>query len=200
MGVEFRYYLIAKPNSFLPEARQLLLFLRKAEAGQWLQPQYAGWIAKRANGKRSRREALKLGEAAEAIAKQGESGIRMGWRLWRCDDEDIPYDLEIHLSFENYVYHVSESIASFGESVNCVKCSTRLDHELEMYLLEVRAIYAKCPRCGTPFDPSNIPATYTQGWTGEKSVLLGGATYRLALIIDNVPREEWAFFNLIPLS
>ena len=121
----------------------------------------------------------------------------MGWRLWQRD-EDIPYDLEIHLSPGNYVYHVSELIASFGESVNCVKCGTRLDHDSETYMFGVRAIYAKCPRCGTLFDPSNIPATYTHGWTGEKSLLLGGATYRLALIIDNVPREEWEHFQVDP--
>src|SRR5215471_12162700 len=195
MGVDYRYYLIPKARAFLPEASQVNSFLRQAEGDAWLRSRYPGCITKRAEGQKTRREAIKLENVPSVLTELWNSGIRMGWRLWRRD-HDIPYDLEIHASSLEYVYHTSETVDWFGDSVNCSQCGTRLDHEAATYMFGIAAIYANCPQCGRLFDPSDLPATYTHGWTGEKSVLPGGITYRFALVIDNVPPEEWENFQV----
>ena len=200
MGVDYRYYLIPRPNSFLPEPRQLATFLQASEAEQWLRPRYPGWIAKETEGRMPQRQPIALQDAAKAVEDQWSGGIRMAWRLWRRD-ADIPYDLEIHVSPRDYIYHTSETVDGFGglaSPVNCAICGTRLDFDAPIYLFGVNAIHASCPKCGTFFDPSEMPATYTDGWTGEKTLLLGGATYRFALLIDNVPPEEWQHFRVDP--
>jgi hypothetical protein len=197
MGVDHKYYLIPKPNSFVPEASQVTSFLHEAEADGWLRPRYPGWITRKAEGRKTRRDSIKLENAASEIKSSWNEGIRIGWRLWRRDD-DIPYDLEIHVSPPEYVYQTSETVGWFGDSVNCSQCGMQLDHDADSYLFGISSIHATCPRCGTLFDPSNLPATYTHGWTGEKSVLLGGTTYRFALVIDNVPPEEWVHFQVDP--
>jgi hypothetical protein len=197
MSVDFRYCLITKPNSFLPEARQVTSFLKQAEVDEWLRPQYPGWIARKVEGRKTQRQTIKLENALSLVTECWNSGIRMGWRLWRRDD-DIPFDLEIHVSPPDYVYSASEAVARFGETVNCSRCGTRLDHDATSYMFGTARIYAKCPQCDTFFDPSHLPAIYTHGWTGDKSVLPGGTTYRFALIVNNVPPEQWEAFQVDP--
>jgi hypothetical protein len=192
LGLEHRYYLIPRPNSFSPEMEQVQLFCEQAKR-EWLK--YPGWVAKADEKTILRRESIATANVTTILSELWRSGIRMSWPFLQRSG-GAQYDLEIHISSQDYIYHTSESIASFGKSVDCRQCSTRLDHgPLTDIFMEAR-IHAICPKCGTFFDPSEWPATYTDGWTGAKQMLLGGATYRFALMINNMPEEEQENFKV----
>jgi hypothetical protein len=197
MSLEHNHYVVPKPNSFTPDADQLLSFLHEAESCQRLRSQYPGWIAKSQTKSKIQRETIRFSNAADEVRKHWDCGIRMSWPVWWPNGE-VPYDLELHVSPEDYIYHISESVNPFGESVDCRQCGTRLDYEPQTYLFGTFAIHATCPRCGTFFDPSEWPVTYTEGWTGDKTTLLGGATYRFALILGNIPDDEQENFKVDP--
>lgn len=192
MGVEYRRYTIPRPNSFLPEASQLVSFLETA--AQWLR--YPGWVARRAEGMRLTRQGATVAEAIAMLDQLWGTGIRARWPF-RWPDREYAYDLEIQVSPRDYIHHISETVAPF-QSATCLKCGGQLSYDAENDIFQEGRIQAVCPRCGEFFDPSNLPATFTDGWTGEKSTQLGGATYRFALIIDNVPLEEWEHFRVDP--
>src|SRR5262249_46918075 len=193
MSVEYRRYTIPKPNSFQPDISQLACFLEEASR-QW--SFYPGWIAHRGEGMKLSRDGTMVASAIGALREHSASGIRARFPF-RWPGREYGYGLELHASAGEYVYHISETVAPF-ESTSCVKCGCRLDYQPAGNIFQERRIQPMCPRCGTSFDPSRLSTTYTHWLTGAKSALPGGATYRLALIIDNVPEEEWESFEVDP--
>lgn len=191
MSVEYRYYTIPRPNSFVPTVGQMTVFLEKASA-QW--KFYPGWIGECLEGLKLKRNGTTVAGAIGSLNDLLNADIRARFPF-RWPGRDHAYDLEIHVTPGDYVYHISETVAPF-ESTSCLKCRCRLDYGQEGDIFQERRIHALCPRCGTVFSPSGLSAIYTHWLTGFKSALPAGAVYRLALIIDNVPEEEWEHFEV----
>jgi hypothetical protein len=193
MSVEYKRYTIPTPNSFLPESNQVGCFLERASR-EWLV--YRGWIAKGAEGMKLGREGATVAEAVGLLDELWTLGIRAHFPF-RWPGREHAYDLELHASRSDYIYHISESVAPF-ESCPCLKCGYRLDYSEAGDIFQELRIRAVCPNCRVDFDPSILSTTYSDWLTGAKSRLAGGAAYRLALIVDNVPEEEWERFQADP--
>ncbi len=193
MSVEYRRYTIPRPNSFVPRIDQLATFLAEASRDWSL---YCGWVAKGAEGLKLRREGATAAEAIRLLNDLWKTGIRARFPF-RWPGREYAYDLEVHASPGDYIYHISETVAPF-ESIACLKCGCRLDYDSGSDIFQELRIQAVCPICDAAFDPSGLSTTYTHWLTGSKSALQGGTTYRLALIIDNVPQEEWETFKVDP--
>lgn len=112
-------------------------------------------------------------------------GLRYPLESLPCDDEDAYYEFQLHVS-QDYVYKCSEYIDPFDEPLFC-GCGADLTYDLpfnqDPFGVGTR-IAAKCPKCGTPFDPTDLPATARDLWTVDEYTLRGGLTYRFAVVID----------------
>jgi hypothetical protein len=104
--------------------------------------------------------------------------------------DDVYYDLEIHMGI-GYIYHVSENIAPF-DSVAC-QCGKSLEYfqyDDDDELIESAPAFTDfriqrtCPSCGALFRPQDKVTSIKDGWTGEASQLVGGATYLFAVVVD----------------
>lgn len=100
------------------------------------------------------------------------------------DAADCYYELQIHLG-RDFIYHVSEDIDPFDDPLVCV-CGESLEYDPPSGSDPFFAsrIARSCPRCGRAFDPSDLPCSGKDGWTGEALQIPGGATYRFALAVD----------------
>jgi hypothetical protein len=101
------------------------------------------------------------------------------------------YTLSMEIAAD-FVYRTFETIDRFGEQDTiCRQCRQQLcySHLYDPRVTDER-IYANCPHCGTPFDPSNLFAAGRDGWTGARRHYQGGATSRFAIVIGNHVPEE----------
>lgn len=215
MGVEYRHFLIPRPNSFKPSARQLAEFIASLSDGAWTyrpgtetfrrlvfdwppEAAISGVFATTPNGY----EVVPYPVAEEWLEQRDHHDLLLTWPVWNLAEAglryplkksqwppgDIYYDLEIHLS-PNYVYQASECIEPF-EEVICRECSEPLEESRPLladdfeYIFFTSRIPVQCPKCQAPFDPSKLTAVVVHGWTGERSRLPGGATYRFAVVVD----------------
>jgi hypothetical protein len=88
--------------------------------------------------------------------------------------EDPYYEVEVHAS-RDYVYHMSELIQPADATCECGECLEY--HQKEPEVFYAARIKTACPTCRKVFDPSSLPVTVRDGWTGENSIVLGGAIY-----------------------
>ena len=104
--------------------------------------------------------------------------------LPEMDHEDLYYEVQIHVAVD-YVYRMSELIAPF-EDTRC-SCGEELEFDAEsggrglFYQSRIRSV---CSACGQGFDPGTKVAEVADGRTGETRSVCGGATSRLAIVID----------------
>ena len=178
MGVEYRHYLIPKPNDFMPKPEDLERFIGRAAAENWV-------------------------PYDKPEVRRGGKDRILSWRIespaiaYPLAPVDVPpqdrtFEIQIHVS-SDFVYHASECIDPF-ESSACA-CGTQLDYDSEDELFTDLRLPVACPVCGKAFDPSDLPAAYRHPVTGEESLLRGGASYRFAIVIDCgkcVPSESKA--------
>src|SRR5262245_46119659 len=92
------------------------------------------------------------------------------------------------------------TIAPFDKPRTCEDCGRGLEFEspadefgATCGIFYSSRLHVRCPECGTPFDVTHLPAVFKNGRTGEKNVVLGGACYRFAIVIDCgkcIPEKE----------
>jgi hypothetical protein len=212
MGVEYRHYLIPRPNSFRPNGRQLAVLVESLAKDNWIA----------APGSDALRQMALLDEIAQDEADDGwarmwrrpgfasvphsltpewfeaqtscdlrlgfpvNHGDRIGLRYPLVNDagppEDPYYEIELHSSHD-YVHHVSELIEP---APTVCACGEPLEYypDLDHDVFYASRIKMQCPRCSAPFDPSSINVVVRDGWTGDKSLVRGGTIYRFAVVID----------------
>lgn len=184
MSVEYRYYLVPKPNSFLPTSSRLRNLLQRT-SDSWVR--HTAWLM-RSQGKRNvNRESVSLDEAIKEVSDRPLQEIRISLPFVQRKDENS-IDLEVHISSGAYVYHTSETVGPFKSSA-CKRCGAELVGD-RANIFQEPLILASCPRCGVRFDPSRMRAVRVDPWSGRKSVVVGGTTYRFALIFANVLLPE----------
>lgn len=211
MGVEYRRYLIPRPNTFRPASDATLSLVAALRRGGWIlgedspglaqmpfeqSSQYApakgrGYFAC-TTGRADSFEAP-LPELAQTFADRdlmivwpveslGASGLRHPL------DGDFPpdayYELQLHFA-RDFIYHTSELIDPFEPAPTCVRGHPlEIDPESDEDPFYASRLAARCPACGAAFDPSRLVATGRNGWTHAAVKLQGGAAYRFALVVD----------------
>lgn len=218
MGVEYRRYLIPRPNTFRPTPKALEELVEVLRRERWLlspsaperaslpfqtmryytQARNAGFFVKRgesyepgpAENLRAylaahHDEDLLLSWPVESLAA---AGLRYPLTPLPCADDageaDCYYELQLHLS-KDYVYHYSEVVDPFEEHPPVCACGKSLEHpEYKQNPFGDARLSANCPACGEPFDPTGLPCTARDIWTGEEHTIPGGVTYQFAVVID----------------
>jgi hypothetical protein len=85
----------------------------------------------------------------------------------------------------DYFCHSGENVMPFEEQATQCSCGEQLAYQTGWSPgLGFDRIHHICTRCGQAFDPSGIAGVILDGWTGQSSPLIGGLTFRFALVVD----------------
>ena len=148
--------------------------------------------------------------SARDIAALGEQDFQLVWPVQSSNESglkyplkpfpewgDAYYELQLHLETD-FVYHTSEVIDPFRR-VLC-ECGQSLEYDHETAWRRENPVYhdgrirRTCPTCRRLFRPQELVARIRDGYTGEASHRVGGATYRFAVVIDcgkGFARKGW---------
>ena len=214
MGVEYRRYLLPRPNFFRPTPEALANLVDALRQERWIlapsAPERATlpfatmtyYAHARNTGFYVRQDetyesgpAENLGAFLAArkntdlllawpVESLAASGLRYPLESPPSDGEDVYFEIQLHLS-RDYAYHCSEVVDPFDEPPVCA-CGTNLEYQpdYEQDPFGAARISAECPECGAPFNPTKLPCTVRDPWTGDEQTLPGGLTYRFAVVID----------------
>ena len=109
-------------------------------------------------------------------------------------DSGPPYFYVRLILGSEYFYWTGENVMPFDDADTKCVCSEQLAYWTGFASgVPSQRIHYTCPNCGRNFNPSEKTCQVLDGWTGEPSPLLGGLTYRFALVVDchkYWPREE----------
>jgi hypothetical protein len=210
MGVEYRHYLISRPNSFRPNGRQLAALVESLAKDNWIAAPGSDALREMAlldgvaqeeadDGwarlwKRPDFESVPRSLTPKWFEGQTSIDLRLGFpvnhgdRIGLCyplvndagPPEDPYYEIELRSS-RDYVHHVSEEIEP---ALTICVCGEPLEYYPDYDVFYASRIKIQCPRCSAPFDPSSINVVVRDGWTGDKSLVKGGAIYRFAIVVD----------------
>jgi hypothetical protein len=212
MAVEYRHYLIAKPNYFRPTPHQLAQFITALGQNSWTFTPANAAIAKskNINGTNGFAKASgyciksKAGVTAGAFPPN-EDALRECLRndallRWPVppggignlkyplvpapadESQDWYWELELHVG-ANYVYHSSSCIDPFRDKVKC-QCGQVVEFSDASGLFDDDRLYRKCPKCLNTINVSELKAEVRNGWTDDTKKIPGGGAYCTALVVD----------------
>jgi hypothetical protein len=215
MGVEYRRYLIPRPNTFRPQPNVLVELVQALRRERWLaDPTSAAFGAMEFTSSRTAALAKEQGffsrspsgdvpgtaDLTTLFQHHADNDLQLGWPVDSVDRSQLRYPLtprpftefpeahcyyefELHLA-KDLIYHTSEVIEPFAKEPTCA-CGTSLVYSnLDDEVFFDDRIACHCPRCGAPFDTTGRPTDGLDGWTAQRFVLPGGATYRFAIVVD----------------
>jgi hypothetical protein len=221
MGVEYKHYLIPRPNSFVPEPDQVVSLLNKMQKNHWIIDPRSGSFAHMEYNvmtytpfARESGAFAQLGRdqwcsfpypfTANWLGRHLDKDLLLCWPVQNLaasglcyplsdnawDPCQTYYDIELHFS-PDYVYHVSENIDPFAKAPVCEHCREGLEFDSPpdefgstCGIFYSSQLLVHCPECGTPFDVARLPAVVRDGRTGDEDVIMGGACYRFAIVVD----------------
>lgn len=119
---------------------------------------------------------------------EGFDGAAIAYPFAAGEDESGYHDVVIHAS-RDFVHHASESMDPID---TLCTCGQDLAYQPDPYNLDVwlairheERIRARCPRCASPFNPSQRRSSRRDSGTGKPlPPLAGGGAYRFALLVD----------------
>jgi hypothetical protein len=161
MGVEYRHFLIARPNHHRPDGAAVARLIGELRAGRWIPPgDGPSWD-------------VDDDRAAE---------LRYPFVGALDDYPHRYYDVEV-VERDDLVYYTGQCIDPFDDTT--CECGADLEHYDEQATSWIDLfLRATCPECGRAVDPSAWPAIVRDGMTGEEREVPGGAAFRFALVID----------------
>lgn len=209
MGVEYRHYLIPRPNSFLPAPEQLTSLVESLIREKWIA--VPGSDALQRMSAVNQKAGLRAIEwalvrvpfndspapyplTADWFRGKMSGDLRLAFQVEHADQTDLQYplvndsvppddpyyEIELHLS-NDFVHHTSELIDPHPTA--CV-CGEELAFDVEVDVFYAERIRSSCPQCSRAFDPSRFDVRVRDGWSSQESVVKGGTTYRFAVVID----------------
>ncbi|QEL14164.1 hypothetical protein [Limnoglobus roseus] len=122
------------------------------------------------------------------VESLGVSGLRYPLEPLPFDDPadaaECYYEFQLHFG-RDLIYHTSEGIDPFEPPPTCDRGHpVTFEPESDFDPFFASRLAARCPKCGSEFDPSQLVATGRDGWTGGRREVQGGAAYRFAIVID----------------
>jgi hypothetical protein len=221
MGVDYRVWIFPKQRGFRPGAEQLSGLANALRDGCWVpKPEAPGQLSRfsellpgnsETRIKPTRTE--KFGSEPFSpswiefhsehelvmdwyVRNQKEAGVQYPFVFDPYPDSGRPYFYIRLISGHEYFYWIGENVAPFDDADTTCVCGDQLAYWTG-YADGVgsQRIHYICPKCARCFDPSAKTCQILDGWTGEPAPLLGGLTFRFALVVDchkYWPREEEA--------
>ncbi len=219
MGVDYCVWIIPQPRAFRPNANQVASLANALREGRWA-PSPGAKHQRSAIFELLAGE-LTSGKKPGRTYQFDEQPITAGWVEfhsqhelvldWWINDSDaagvqFPFDFDpfpdsgppyfgVSLVLgQDYFSWTGENVTEVNERSTQCTCGNQLAHRTG-YAQSAGSerIYRICPKCGREFDPSALTCDVIDGWTGQRSPLEGGLTYRFGMIVNchkYWPREE----------
>ena len=130
------------------------------------------------------------------VRDMSSAGVQFPFVFLPYPDSGFTYFCIRLILGSDYFYETAENVMPFEADATRCSCTEQLVYETGWTAgLASERIHSICPKCGRSFDPSVAACNILDGWTRASSPLIGGLTFRFALVVDchkNWPREEEA--------
>lgn len=221
MGVDCVVWVFPRQRGFRPSAEQFSGLANALRDGGWApKPDAPGQRSQYnellpADGGAGKKPTIPLELSSEPIRpswieSHSQHELVLDWHVLNQRDADVQYPfvfdpypdsgppyfyLRLILGHE-YFYWTGENVAPFDEADTACVCGEQLAYWTGWaHGVGSQRIHHICPKCGRDFDPSGKTCQILDGWTGEPAPLMGGLTFRFALVVDchkYFPHEEEA--------
>lgn len=138
------------------------------------------------------------------VKNQKEAGVQYPFVFDPYPESGPPYFCIRLILGNEYFYWTGETVMPFKEPDTACVCGEPLAYWTGWaHGVPSQRIRNVCPKCGQIFSLNGKSCDILDGWTRDRSPLLGGLTFRFALAVDchkYSPREEQSFraFHLRP--
>ncbi len=203
LGVEFKAALIPRDNTLRPDGAAVMRLIGALRQAHFM-----------AGTPSLRTEPLKSAQVDDTDIASRLSGEFISW--WNVEDhvaeglthpitppyvdgdEGGYYALELHFS-DSFVADANECVDPIDDT--CI-CGNALSYwpDMDSNLFAAR-IPLTCPRCRAAFRPQTKQTIIRDGMTGEERSIMGGLTYRFAVVTDcgkSWPRDSDASPAILP--
>jgi hypothetical protein len=220
MGINYRVWIIPKQRTYRPDAEQVASLANALRYGRWVpQPQAPGQRSHLfellpgesvAGKKPFRLQAFDSEPFTPGwVEFHSQHEMVMDWHVQNLRDAAVQYPftfdpypdsgppyfyVRVVLGNDDYFHWTGENVGEFEEAATKCVCGEQLAFWTGWAQgVGSQRIHAICPKCERAFDPSKSKCEVRDGWTGAATSLLGGLTFRFALVVDchkYFPREE----------
>src|SRR5260221_7282071 len=123
-----------------------------------------------------------------------KAGVQYPFIFDPYPDSGPPYFYLPLILGQDYFYWTGENVMPFDDATTQCVCGEQLSYWTGWAQgTPSQRIHMVCPQCSRGFDPSGKTCDILDGWTGVPTPLMGGLTFRFALIVDchkYWPQEE----------
>ena len=114
-----------------------------------------------------------------------EAGVNFPMTFDPFPESGPPYfNLRVILGHEYFCW-TGENVTPFAEKNTMCSCNEQLAYWTGFAAgAPSQRIAYHCPKCGRQFDTNQISCEVMDGWTGQPEPLIGGLTFRFALVVD----------------
>lgn len=218
MGVDYQVWVIPQQRAYRPSADQFANLANALRDGNWVpKPEANGQRSQVLEllpgqttvGRQAVRGQPFVVEPFTAgwVEFHTQHELLLSWNVQNMIEADVKYPFlfdpypdsgppYFHVCLilgDGYFYWTGENVMPFDEQAVKCACGEQLSHDTGWSPAGSGRIHRKCPKCAQAFDPSEIACDMIDGWTGERRPLVGGLTYRFALLVDchkYWPREQ----------
>ncbi len=119
------------------------------------------------------------------VQNQKEAGVRYPFVFDPYPDSGPPFFYVRLILGREYFYWTGENVTPFDDAETKCVCGEQLAYWTGYaHGVSSQRIHYSCPNCGRNFDLTDKACEVLDGWTGEPTPLLGGLTFRFALVVD----------------
>jgi len=229
MGVAYCLFIVPQDRTFRPDSRQVANLANALREGGWVPlPQSGGHgsnalelLPTESKGGFTKQPVVEHAFPDAAISPAWIDSIRghemaLSWSVQDVQEAKVEYPFTFDpwpesgspyfdirtVDGDDYFSEFAENIPWLEGTVLKCTCGAQLAYESGWSgFAGSRRIHRKCPDCGRAFDPSTLTCEIQDGWTGEPQIIMGGLTFRFALVINcgkYFPHEEERFRKFKP--
>jgi hypothetical protein len=212
MGIDCRFWMFPQQRAFRPNAEQFACLANSLRDGNWVpKPDAPGQksrifellpvdspspMAK----KPTRVQAMDSQPfAAGWVEFHSQYELVVEWHVQNLREAVVQYPFEFDpypdsgppyfyvrlILGQEFFYWTGENVMPFEDASTKCLCGEQLAYWTGWaHGAPSERIHRACPRCGKEFDPSGKVCKILDGWTGAASPLIGGLTFRFAMVVD----------------
>jgi hypothetical protein len=209
MSVDYQVRVIPQQRDFRPSAEQVASLANALREDRWVpKPEASGQrseVLELLPGEEAGKKPVRKQELAPEpltaswiefhsqhelvlnwdVRDQHAAGVQYPFNFDPYPDSGPPYFRIYLILGDNYFHWTGENVMPFDEQATKCTCGEQLAYWTGWAAgVGSERIHRECPKCKRSFVPSGIACDLLDGWTGNARPLIGGLTFRFALVVD----------------
>jgi hypothetical protein len=210
MGVDYRVWVLPRQRSFRPSAEQFARLANALRDGNWApMPDTPGQGSQiiellPGNSVAGKKPARVQGFdnipfTSSWVEFHSQHELVMDWHVRNLREAGVQYPFVFDpypdsgppyfyvrlILGRDYFYWTGENVMPFDDATTECVCGEQLSFWTDWaHGTPSQRIQMVCPQCGQRFDPSGKACDILDGWSGAPTPLIGGLTFRFALVVD----------------